>query len=64
MLHPICQNWRSAGFMSSILYGVGAHDPLTIAIVAVVLCAVAGLASFLPAWRITKVDPMEVLRYQ
>ncbi len=50
--------------MSSMLYGVGAHDPLTIAIVAVVLSAVAGLACFLPAWRITKVDPMEVLRYQ
>jgi putative ABC transport system permease protein len=50
--------------MSSMLYGVGTHDPLTIAVVAAVLAAVAGLASFLPAWRITKADPMEALRYQ
>jgi putative ABC transport system permease protein len=50
--------------MSSMLYGVGAHDPLTIAAVAAVLAAVAALACFLPAWRITKGDPMEGLRYQ
>lgn len=50
--------------MSSMLYGVGADDPLTIAVAAVVLSAVAGLACFLPALRITRVDPMEVLRYQ
>ena len=50
--------------MSSILYGVGADDPLTIAVVAGVLSAVAALACFLPAWRIMKVDPMEVLRHQ
>jgi ABC-type antimicrobial peptide transport system permease subunit len=50
--------------LSSMLYGVGTYDPLTIAVVAVVLSVVAGLACFLPAWRITKVDPMEALRYQ
>jgi len=50
--------------MSSILYGVGANDPLTFAVVAAVLTAIAGLACFLPARRIAKVDPMEVLRYQ
>jgi ABC-type antimicrobial peptide transport system permease subunit len=50
--------------LSSMLYGVGTHDPLTIAVVAAVLSGVAGLACFLPAWRITKADPMEALRYQ
>ena len=50
--------------MSSMLYGVGTDDPLTIAVVAAVLFGVAGLACFLPAWRITKADPMEALRYQ
>jgi putative ABC transport system permease protein len=50
--------------MSSMLYGVGADDPLTIGVVAAVLFGVAGLACFLPAWRITQADPMEVLRYQ
>jgi predicted permease len=50
--------------MSSMLYGVGADDPLTIGVVAVVLSGVAGLACFLPAWRIAQADPMEALRYR
>jgi putative ABC transport system permease protein len=50
--------------MSSMLYGIGADDPLTIGIVAVVLSGIAGLACFLPAWRITQADPMEALRHQ
>jgi len=50
--------------VSSMLYGVGTYDPLTIAAVTAVLSGVAGLACFLPAWRITNVDPMEALRYQ
>jgi predicted permease len=48
--------------LSSMLYGVGTYDVLTIAVVAGVLSGVAGLACFLPARRITKVDPMEALR--
>ena len=50
--------------MSSMLYGVGAHDPLTIVVVAAVLSGVAGLACLLPARRIAKLDPMEALRCQ
>ena len=50
--------------MSSMLYGVGTDDPLTIGVVAVVLSGVAGLACFLPAWRIAQADPMEALRYR
>jgi len=48
--------------LSSIAYGVGAHDPLTLAGVTAVLSVVAALACFLPARRITKIDPMKVLR--
>jgi len=50
--------------VTSMLYGVGTYDPLTIGLVAAVLSAVAGLACFLPARRITKADPLEALRYQ
>jgi putative ABC transport system permease protein len=50
--------------LSSMLYGVGTYDPLTVAAVAVVLSGVAGLACLVPALRITKADPMEALRYQ
>ena len=49
-------------FLSWMLFGVGAFDPLTIVAVAVVLSGVAGLACYLPARRITTVDPMKVLR--
>ena len=48
--------------MSSMLYGIGANDPLTITAVAAVLGTIAALASFIPAWRITNVDPIEALR--
>ena len=49
--------------MSSMLYGIGANDPLTIGLVAVVLSAVAALGCFVPARRISKVNPNDVLRH-
>lgn len=49
--------------LSSMLYGIGTSDPVTLAVVAAGLCGIAALASFLPAWWITRADPMEALRY-
>ncbi len=48
--------------MASLLYGVGAADPLTFVLVASLLEAVAMGASFVPARRATRIDPIEALR--
>jgi predicted permease len=46
------------------LYGVAPHDPVALAAVALILGGVAFLASYLPARRAARVEPIEALRHQ
>jgi len=52
----------TASMMASLLYGVRPHDPAVFLIVPLLLLAVTALASYLPARRATKVNPMIALR--
>jgi putative ABC transport system permease protein len=49
---------------SGLLYGVGIHDPATLAAVCGLLAVIVFLASYIPARRATKVDPMVALRHE
>ncbi|HYX53589.1 MAG TPA: FtsX-like permease family protein, partial [Candidatus Limnocylindrales bacterium] len=52
----------TASTMASLLYGVRPHDPAVFLVAPLLLLIVALLASSIPAWRATKLDPIAALR--
>ncbi len=52
----------SSRLMTTLVYQVSGTDPVTYGGIALVLGSVALVASIIPAWRATRVDPMEALR--
>lgn len=48
--------------LQSLLFGVSATDPMTFAAVALAVSAIASAASYLPARRVTRIDPVETLQ--
>jgi predicted permease len=56
--------WVLARQVSTLLFGISVHDPISFGLVPVLLLVTAALASALPARRATKVDPVSVLKIQ
>lgn len=54
----------SAQVVKSLLYGLKPRDPFTLILAVVTLTSVAALASFLPACRASRLDPLQALRYE
>jgi ABC-type antimicrobial peptide transport system permease subunit len=50
--------------MASLLHGVSPSDPITLALVAAVVAAAAMLATCVPCWRATRVNPTVCLKYE
>lgn len=57
-----CLSLAGTRLVSSMLFGLGPHDPFTLAAAAVLLLLVSVAAGLLPAWRAAHVDPTEALR--
>jgi ABC-type lipoprotein release transport system permease subunit len=47
-----------------MLFGLGAADPIALVAACIILAAIAAAASYIPARRASRVDPMVALRYE
>jgi ABC-type lipoprotein release transport system permease subunit len=62
---PDIPDWQAAAVkqvLSGLVFGVTPGDPASFALAAILLAAVIVAASAVPAWRASRVDPLEALR--
>jgi len=64
MLIGLPTAWVIARFLAGLFFGVSSTDLMTFTGISLLLCAITLLASFIPAQRATRVDPMVALRYE
>lgn len=64
VLIGVAGSFAATPLLADFLYGVKAHDLLTVVLVSAVLIAVTFIASYLPARYATKIDPMRTLRHE
>jgi predicted permease len=57
-------SFATTPLLADFLYGVKAHDPLTLVLVSSLLTAITFFASYVPARRVTNIDPMQTLRHE
>jgi predicted permease len=64
ILGGVLLSLASTRAVSTLLFGLSPHDPVTFAATSALLSAVSLTAGLVPAWRATKVDPVVALRYE
>lgn len=64
VLAGLALTFFAARGMSSLLVGVSPSDPLTLGAVSILLAAVGLVASFIPARRAMKIEPLRALKYE
>jgi hypothetical protein len=64
LLAGLAISLATVNLLQKLLFGLAAHDTVTLGLAALVLSIVVIIAGYLPARRATKVDPMKALRYE
>jgi ABC-type antimicrobial peptide transport system permease subunit len=50
------------GITGTLVYGVSPRDPATVVVATAILLAVTAAAAFVPAWRASRIDPVDAIR--